>query len=168
MRKPILITIAVTLMFTFTMGGFSTSTAAASAGSAAGAYERHPLIRKALAALQLAAADLEDASHDFCGHRVDALQAVEVAIDQLGLAIACDPKPASAQAISYQNPSSFAAASTRERHPDIRKAIAALHLAADDLSDASHDFCGHRVDALAATEGAIYELGLALACDRQQ
>jgi len=53
-------------------------------------HERHPLIRKAIAALHLAANDLEDASHDFCGHREQALDAVNVAIDQLGLAIACD------------------------------------------------------------------------------
>src|SRR5690242_2211141 len=60
--------------------------------------ERHPLIRKALAALHNAAGDLEDASKDFCGHREAALDAVNNAIDQLGLAIACDRN--SAQSVS--------------------------------------------------------------------
>ena len=136
-------------------------------------HERHPLIRKAIAALHLAANDLEDASHDFCGHRVDALEAVNNAIDQLGLAIGCDSQStarpfqqSSSSQGQTQQDSSVAPQGKHERHPAIRKALAALHLAADDLGDASHDFCGHRETALDATNHAIDELGLAIACDQ--
>ena len=135
--------------------------------------ERHPLIRKALAALQNAAADLEDASKDFCGHREAALDATNNAIDQLGLAIACDRS--SAQSVSIiesvaqsvaQSQTDVRASGKRERHPLIRKALAALQNAAIDLEDASRDFCGHREAALDAVNRAIDQLGLAIACDR--
>jgi hypothetical protein len=58
-------------------------------------------------------------------------------------------------------------ASRRERHPEIRKAIAALKRAKYDLQHASHDFGGHRADALAATDKAIEQLELALQFDKQ-
>jgi len=48
---------------------------------------------------------------------------------------------------SVQNSSAqsqIPSAAKPERHPLIRKALAALHNAADDLEDASKDFCGHR------------------------
>lgn len=55
----------------------------------------------------------------------------------------------------------------REPHPEIRKAIAALERAKYDLQHASHDFGGHRADALAATDKAIEQLKLALRYDRR-
>ena len=68
----------------------STSAGSEAAPEAASRPERHPEIRKAIAALEVAAAALEDGSHDFCGHREDALTAVNFAIDELQAAIACD------------------------------------------------------------------------------
>jgi F0F1-type ATP synthase membrane subunit b/b' len=59
-----------------------------------------------------------------------------------------------------------ARAAERERHPEIRKAIGALERAKDDLRDAAHDFCGHREEALEATDNAIRQLRLALESDR--
>ena len=47
------------------------------------AGERHPQIREALNALQNARAHLQAASHDYQGHRADALRAVDEAIHQL-------------------------------------------------------------------------------------
>ena len=47
------------------------------------AGERHPEIQAALNALQNARAHLQSASHDFQGHRVDAMRAVDEAIHQL-------------------------------------------------------------------------------------
>jgi hypothetical protein len=58
-------------------------------------------------------------------------------------------------------------AAKRERHPEIRKAIAALKRAKYDLNHASHDFGGHRADALAATDKAIEQLELALNYDKK-
>lgn len=55
----------------------------------------------------------------------------------------------------------------RERHPAIQKAIAALERAKYDLNHASHDFGGHRADALTATDKAIEQLKLALNYDKK-
>jgi hypothetical protein len=55
---------------------------------------------------------------------------------------------------------------TRERHPEIRKAIAALERAKTDLKRASHDFGGHRAEALESCDRAIAQLKLALQYDR--
>jgi len=44
---------------------------------------RHPRIERALGALQEARGELDRAPHDFGGHRVDALRAIDEAIRQL-------------------------------------------------------------------------------------
>jgi hypothetical protein len=54
--------------------------------------ERHPKIRQAIHALQAAKEDLEDASHDFGGHRAEALEAVNNALKQLQEALEADKK----------------------------------------------------------------------------
>jgi hypothetical protein len=64
---------------------------AMTAGSAA-AQERHPKIRNAIRALEGAKEDMQQASHDFGGHRVDALRACDQAIEQLKLALNFDRK----------------------------------------------------------------------------
>jgi hypothetical protein len=58
--------------------------------TAASAEEHHPRIRKALDALRYAREDLEHAAHDFGGHRVDAIRAIDDAISQLKLALQYD------------------------------------------------------------------------------
>jgi hypothetical protein len=60
-----------------------------------------------------------------------------------------------------------AARGRREAHPEIRKAITALESAKKDLQRASHDFGGHRADALAACDRAIEQLRLALQYDKR-
>jgi hypothetical protein len=52
--------------------------------------ERHPNIRKAITALEAAKIDLERADRDFGGHRAEALEAVNNAIKQLGIALQYD------------------------------------------------------------------------------
>jgi len=59
-----------------------------------------------------------------------------------------------------------AAVARRERHPEIRKAIAALERAKTDLQRANHDFGGHRAAALEACNKAIEQLRLALQYDK--
>jgi hypothetical protein len=49
----------------------------------AGAAEPHPEIREAIAALRRAKEHMEHAAHDFSAHRVEAIQASDVAIHQL-------------------------------------------------------------------------------------
>lgn len=53
-----------------------------------------------------------------------------------------------------------------ERHPEIRRAIDDLQRAKFAMQHASHDFGGHRVDAIAACDNAIAQLRLALQFDR--
>jgi hypothetical protein len=57
-----------------------------------GGKERHPAIRAAIKALEKAKVDLEHAAHDFGGHRVEALKAVDNAINQLHQALEYDKK----------------------------------------------------------------------------
>jgi hypothetical protein len=45
--------------------------------------EHHPKIREALHALREARAELKEASHDYGGHRDDAIRAIDGAIGQL-------------------------------------------------------------------------------------
>ncbi|PYO48417.1 MAG: hypothetical protein DMD72_07375 [Gemmatimonadetes bacterium] len=87
--------------------------------------------------------------------------------------LAASPVPASpvspAQVVAAQQQAAapIKKASRREAHPEIRKAIKSLERAKYDLQHASHDFGGHRADALAATDKAIEQLKLALQYDKQ-
>ncbi len=54
--------------------------------------ERHPHIRAAIRELQAAKHELETAAHDFGGHRVEAIKAVDEAIKQLREALEYDKK----------------------------------------------------------------------------
>jgi len=53
-------------------------------------HEHHPEIHKAIAALEAAKHYMEHADHDFHGHRREAVEATERAIQQLRLAIESD------------------------------------------------------------------------------
>ena len=138
-------------------------------------FERHPMILKAIKALESAKEDLEDAAHDYCGHRAEALEATNQALRQLRLALESDR--ASIETPSLDSEISFIvnASYTREailggvpeRHPKIRQAINALERARNDLQHAAHDFRGHRDEALEATNRALNQLKAALACDRR-
>lgn len=55
----------------------------------------------------------------------------------------------------------------RERHPEMMKALRALENAKRDLSNAAHDFGGHRVKALEHTDAAIAEVKEALKYDKK-
>jgi hypothetical protein len=54
--------------------------------------ERHPHIRKAIHELREARRELVTAAHDFGGHRVEAVAAVDAAIKQLELALKYDKR----------------------------------------------------------------------------
>ncbi|HXN75893.1 MAG TPA: hypothetical protein VN876_04610 [Gemmatimonadaceae bacterium] len=79
------------------------------------------------------------------------------------------PVPVSQGAVIPQQaaPAKTGARARREAHPEIRKAIAALERAKTDMQRASHDFGGHRADALAACDKAIEQLKLALQYDKR-
>jgi hypothetical protein len=54
--------------------------------------EPHPHLRAAVVELQAAREELKTAAHDFGGHRVEAMRAIDVAIKQLRLAQQYDSK----------------------------------------------------------------------------
>jgi hypothetical protein len=54
-----------------------------------------------------------------------------------------------------------------EPHPEIREAIAALRRAKEHMEHAAHDFGGHRVEAIRATDVAIRQLEDCLKYDRE-
>jgi len=54
------------------------------------AQPRHPQIREAMEALRNAKEHLEHAAHDFGGHRVDAIHAIDEAMHQLEICMHYD------------------------------------------------------------------------------
>ena len=77
------------------------------------------------------------------------------------------PNKANANALpapaAQPNNSTAAAA---EPHPEIREAIASLRRAKEHMEHAAHDFGGHRVEAIRATDVAIHQLEDCLKYDR--
>lgn len=59
-----------------------------------------------------------------------------------------------------------ATATAAEPHPEIREAIGALRRAKEHMEHAAHDFGGHRVEAIRATDVAIHQLEDCLKYDR--
>ena len=57
-------------------------------------------------------------------------------------------------------------AAAREPHPEIREAIASLRRAKEHMEHAAHDFGGHRVEAIRATDAAIHQLEECLRFDK--
>jgi hypothetical protein len=53
-----------------------------------------------------------------------------------------------------------------EPHPQIREAVAALRRVKEHSEHAAHDFGGHRVEALKATDEAIHQLEVCLKYDK--
>jgi len=132
-----------------------------------GGGEPHPLIRRAVNALTAAKNDLQNAAHDYCGHRVEALEATNAALTQLQQALACDSSRKGSSAASGLETPAEPAAAGGEPHPRIYAAINALGAAEGDLQNAAHDYCGHRVAALGAVQSALAQLKLAIQCDKK-
>ncbi len=73
------------------------------------------------------------------------------------------PNKANGNALPAAVPQPAAAA---EPHPEIREAIGALRRAKEHMEHAAHDFGGHRVEAIRATDVAIHQLEDCLKYDR--
>ena len=77
---------ALILLFAFPAAAPAAPNPPASpANAAAPAPSPHPQIQAAINSLQNARAHLLEASHDFGGHRVDAIKAIDKAIHKLGI-----------------------------------------------------------------------------------
>jgi hypothetical protein len=63
-------------------------------------------------------------------------------------------------------PPSTPAANPAEPHPQIKEALGALRRAKEHMEHAAHDFGGHRVEAIEATNQAIKQLELCLKFDK--
>jgi hypothetical protein len=136
-------------------------------GTSKAGAEAHPLIRRAVNALQAAKIDLQNASHDYCGHRVEALEATNAALNQLQQALQCDSRRRRSAGTEIESEPAPATVGGGERHPNIFRAVNALGAAEGDLQNAAHDYCGHRVEALGAVRGALNQLRLAIQCDKR-
>jgi hypothetical protein len=76
------------------------------------------------------------------------------------------PNKANANAVPAAAPQPNTTATPAEPHPEIREAIAALRHAKEHMEHAAHDFGGHRVEAIRATDVAIHQLEDCLKYDR--
>jgi predicted membrane-bound mannosyltransferase len=77
------------------------------------------------------------------------------------------PNKANANAVPTAVPQPSAATPTvAEPHPEIREVIATLRRAKEHMEHAAHDFDGHRVEAIRATDVAIHQLEDCLKYDR--
>ncbi len=77
------------------------------------------------------------------------------------------PNAASANALPAAAPQpNPAPAPAAEPHPEIREAIGSLRHAREHLEHADHDFGGHKVEAIRATDEAIRQLEICLKFDR--
>ena len=63
-------------------------------------------------------------------------------------------------------PAPPATATPAEPHPQIREALGALRRAKEHMEHAAHDFGGHRVEAIEATNKAIEQLEICLKYDK--
>jgi hypothetical protein len=63
-------------------------------------------------------------------------------------------------------PAAPAATPAAEKHPEIREALGSLRRAKEHMEHAAHDFGGHRVEAIEATNRAIQQLELCLKFDK--
>jgi len=127
----------------------------------------HPLIHRAITALENARADLQDAAHDYCGHRAAALESVNHALEQLHRAIECDnARGASTGDLQLSESTVVAVSAGGMQHPRITRAIEALSTAKGNLEDAAQVYCGHRAEALESVNHAIEQLRAGIACGR--
>jgi hypothetical protein len=77
------------------------------------------------------------------------------------------PNKANAPAAPAATPLPAATTATpAEPHPEIREALGALRRAKEHMEHAAHDFGGHRVEAIEATNQAIRQLELCLKFDK--
>jgi hypothetical protein len=63
-------------------------------------------------------------------------------------------------------PPTPAATPAAEPHPEIREALGSLRRAKEHMEHAAHDFGGHRVEAIEATNQAIRQLEICLKFDK--
>jgi hypothetical protein len=124
-------------------------------GLAGAAEAKHPHLHHALHELRKAHHDLKTAAHDFGGHRVKALKAVDAAIVQVEKCLHWKKD-------DYKLKIDEKVYKKYEHHPHIHHAIHELRLARHELKEAPHDFGGHRAKAIKDIDHALVQLELCL------
>jgi hypothetical protein len=76
------------------------------------------------------------------------------------------PAAPRAKALPAAQPANPPAAPPAQVHPEIRDAIASMRKAKEHMRHATHDFGGHRAEALRVTDEAIRQLEICLRFDK--
>ncbi len=98
---------------------------------------------------------------------VSSLMILALALCMTVTSTPASPKaPAAAAVPAATSQPAAAPAALPEPHPEIREAIESLRRAKDHLQHAAHDFGGHRVEAIKATDEAIRQLQDCLKYDK--
>jgi hypothetical protein len=93
------------------------------------------------------------------------LTALIVAV-AFSVSVPAAPKAGNANALPTPAATAVPANAIPPDHPEIREAIASLRHAKEHMEHAAHDFGGHRVEAIRATDEAIHQLEICLKYDR--
>jgi hypothetical protein len=89
-----------------------------------------------------------------------------VAVFAYAVSAPAAPNKGNANAIPAAAPQPNATTAVPADHPEIHDALAALRRAKEHMEHAAHDFGGHRVEALRATDEAIRQLEICLKYDK--
>jgi hypothetical protein len=119
----------------------------------AGAVPDQPFMQAARANLQTAKSELQKATPDKAGHRVNAIGLVNRAIAEVNAGIAFDRRHNHAGSLTAET--LFAGAPDQ---PHMQTALTALEAARDNLEKATADKGGHRERALDLVKDAIKEV----------
>ncbi len=114
--------------------------------------EEHKTLYRAHYELKEAQVELKGAAHDFGGHRVKALEAVDAALIQINDCLKAVGDKVGAykpEATLYKN---------YKNHPHIRHAIVELRASRNELKESRIDFGGHRDKAIKDIDYAIEQL----------
>jgi hypothetical protein len=99
--------------------------------------------------------------------RILSVSAVMIFVLALSLSVTkASPKSPATTAVPAAASQPASPAAMPEPHPEIREAIASLRRAKARLEHAAHDFGGHRVEAIKATDEAIRQLQDCLKFDK--
>jgi hypothetical protein len=102
---------------------------------------------------------LENADHDYGGHRAAAVKAIGAAHHQLRLALGIKAAPKTAKTPKTTTPNSEPQA---QSDMQLAQAIPVLKQTITTMNSATHDYKGHRADAVRDLNEAIVQLDAAL------
>lgn len=116
-------------------------------------YQHYPHMHRALDRLHEARRELEDAEDIFKGHKEEALDHVDHAIQEVKTGLEEQGEKTDA-AVGVPAPRSL----DDDQYPHLHHALDALHHAKDELQKADDIFKGHRAAALDQVDRAIHQI----------